>query len=269
MLYHVASKIYGMIAAPGNLLIILVVIGLILMWTPWRRAGRILVSIAAGLLVGIAVIPWSGVLLTPLENRFPHPHELPQEVAGVIVLGGSASLSLSVARNQPVLNNNAERLTNFAVLAARYGSSVLVFTGGSSALIAGTDREADIAMKMLEEIGLDTSRIIFERDSRNTWENAVNTLKLVPPQTGQKWLLITSARHMPRAMGAFRRAGWNVMAFPVDYRTSGSFSIRPRFNFLAGLIGLRDGLHEWVGLAVYRMLGRSNSLFPAPAGSGD
>ncbi len=269
MLYHVASKIYGLIAAPGNLLVILLVIGLILMWTPWRRAGRILVSIAAGFLVGIAVIPWSAVLLTPLENRFSQPLDLPREIAGVIVLGGSASLWLSLARNQAVLNDNAERLTNFAALADRYRGSPLVFTGGSGALIAGSDREADIAKKMLGEIGLDTSRVIFERESRNTWENAVNTLKLVPRQTRLKWLLITSARHVPRAMGAFRQAGWNVMAYPVDYRTSGNISIRPRFNFFAGLIGLRDGLHEWVGLVVYRMLGRSDSLFPAPVTADD
>ncbi len=263
MLYHIASKIYGMIAAPGNLLVILLVAGVILMWTPWRRAGRIMTVTAAGLFVAIAVIPWSSVLIGPLENRFPQPPELPRDIGGVIVLGGSASPWLSRARNQVILNENAERLTSFAVLAKHYGNSHLIFSGGSGRLITGADREADFAKRLLADLDVDVSRVVFERESRNTWENAVYASKLVPFQSAEKWLLVTSARHMPRAMGAFRKSGWNVTAYPVDYRTAGKVSIRPRFNFFAGLKGLRDGLHEWVGLVVYRALDRSDSLFPA------
>ena len=69
---------------------------------------------------------------------------------------------------------------------------------------------------------------------------------------------------MPRSVGVFRRAGWPVIAYPVDYLTRGQGALTPGFAFLAGLDGLEKGAREWTGLIAYRLLGRTDALFPAP-----
>jgi len=203
--------------------------------------------------------------MAPLEERFEAPQVLPEIVDGIIVLGGSSNLGTSIARDQVTLNDNSERLTSFATLALRYPDARLVFTGGSSSLRAGPDREADIAFRFFGEIGLDPSRVLLEREARNTFENAANSFDLVKPSVTENWLLVTSARHMPRAMGAFRKAGWKVIPYPVDYRTAGGgFSFRIRWNFYAGMTSLRIALHEWIGMLAYWVIGRSDELFPGP-----
>ncbi len=85
------------------------------------------------------------------------------------------------------------------------------------------------------------------------------------PKAGETWLLVTSARHMPRAVGAFRKVKWPVVPYPVDYVTTGEASLRPGFNFAGGLAGLSESIREWVGLVAYAMQGRSDAIFPGPS----
>ena len=113
-------------------------------------------------------------------------------------------------------------------------------------------------------LGLDVSRVTFERESRNTAENARYSRELVKPQSGETWILITSANHMPRAVGCFQRVGWNVLPYPVDYQTSGAAGFRLGFNFGARLNNLNRATHEWIGLIAYRLLDRTTALVPGP-----
>jgi len=265
MLYHIFSKTLGWVSAPEAVLLIILIIGSALLWTRWARLARVIVSAVTVVFMAIAALPIGSWLLSPLEDRFAGPGVPPAQVYGIIVLGGSRSLGKSIARDQVVLNGNSERLTMMATLARRYPRARLVFTGGSNRLFSRPEREADIAHRLLVELGVDTARLLLERESRNTWENATNSFDLVKPLPGQTWLLITSARHMPRAMGAFRKAGWQIQPYPVDYRTSGRGSwFRIRWNFYSGMSGLRHGLHEWIGLIVYWALDRSDDIFPGP-----
>jgi uncharacterized SAM-binding protein YcdF (DUF218 family) len=120
--------------------------------------------------------------------------------------------------------------------------------------------ETDGARLLFAELGLDTSHVIFEDRSRNTYENAVFSKALAAPAPGETWLLVTSASHMPRSVGIFRAVNWPVVAFPVAYKTGGPYEIK-----LAGhLLRLDLALHEWIGLVAYRLLGRTDTLFPAP-----
>ena len=73
-------------------------------------------------------------------------------------------------------------------------------------------------------------RFIFEDASRTTWENAVNSRDLLKPKPGERFLLVTSSFHMPRSMGAFRMAGFEVEAYPVDWRTRGWSDASQRFR---------------------------------------
>jgi uncharacterized SAM-binding protein YcdF (DUF218 family) len=259
-----AAKLFAVLFRPGSLLVLGLVLGLALSLSRWRRLGRTLIGVSTAGLLLLTLLPIGGWLLLPLENRFPPPQRLPEAVSGVIVLGGSTSPGLTLKRGQPVLNNNSERLLTFAALARRYPQSRLVFTGGGKSLRPDQLREADVARQVLTSLGLDASVVEFERESSSTFENALNLAKSLNPQAGDVWLLITSARHMPRAVGSFRQAGFEVMPYPVDYRTAGGYGFSFRLRLRSNLGTMAFALHEWIGLLTYRLQKRTSSLFPGP-----
>jgi uncharacterized SAM-binding protein YcdF (DUF218 family) len=260
------SKILGFFAIPSNLIVAVGLVGLVLLMTRWKRAGRWL---ALGSLIALAVLGLSPVgndLLIPLEERFPPwdaSHGAPD---GIIVLGGAISPDISAVRNEVILNEAAERLTVVADLARRYPATRIVFSGGTGALLAGEPSEAPFALRQLESFGIARERILVEDRSRNTVENAVFSKRLVEPKPGERWLLVTSAYHMPRAVGVFRRADFPVEPYPVDWRTRGyEDALRPFPTVGDGLRRADTAVREWVGLAVYWLTGRSSELFPAPS----
>jgi uncharacterized SAM-binding protein YcdF (DUF218 family) len=258
----IASKLLWWAANPGNLLLALLCLGLVALWLGRRRLGLWLVSVVTAVCLLVTVLPVGAWLLVPLENRFPVP-VLPARIDGVVVLGGSIDPVLSAARHQPILTDSAERLFAFVVLARLHPEAKLLFTGGSAALVDDAEREADVARTVLAGLGLDVDRVSFERDSRNTYENALFSKRLVQPKPGERWVLITSAYHMPRAVGCFRAAGWSVIPYPVDYGTAPAGNL-PTFSLLGGLDDVHWALREWIGLAFYYVAGRTDALFPGP-----
>ncbi len=257
------SKLLAVFVGPGNLLLIALIVGAALLWARARRAGRIVVTLSVAGFLLIAVFPIGKFMLVPLENRFP-PATLPAKIDGIVVLGGEVNQRLSAARHIPILKGSAGRMTAFVALARRYPGAKLAFTGGSALLGRPDLTEAPVARAFFASQGLDTARIAFEDHSRNTWENAVDTKALMHPAPGETWLLITSADHMARAYGCFSRVGWKVVPYPVDYLTDGSYDFAPGFALAGGLARLDLALHEWVGLVVYRLMGYTDALFPAP-----
>jgi uncharacterized SAM-binding protein YcdF (DUF218 family) len=173
---------------------------------------------------------------------------------------------LSVARGDIAIHGSAERLTTVAELARRFPNARIVFSGGNGSSDTTIPAEADFAIKVLESFGISADRIIGEPHSRNTAENAVFTKALINPKPNERWLLVTSAAHMPRAIGAFRRVGFPVEAYPVDWHTKGSrdyltFSIESPFT---GLSLCDTAAHEWLGLLAYWLSERTSALFPGP-----
>lgn len=260
----VLSKIFWFLAQPGNLFFIIFILAIALLWTRWKRLGRrlLVVLLAFGILV--TVLPLGQWLLLPLENRFPQLKPLPKRVDGIVVLGGSVNQFISRARGQPSVNGAAERLVAFTELARKFPDAILLFSGGSGNLFRQDIKEAEAAAAFLKQLGLDTARVRFEARARNTGESAVNTYALARPTPGAVWLLITSARHMPRAYGLYRAAGWRVVPYPVDYATDGRFRVGLRFNFAGGLGGLGAGLKEWIGLTYSYVSGRTERWLPGP-----
>jgi uncharacterized SAM-binding protein YcdF (DUF218 family) len=259
------GKAFWLVAQPGNLLVLIIALGALLLFTRWRGFGRLLVALAALLGIAIAVLPVGDWLLRPLEDRFPPLSQLPPKVDGIIMLGGGVSTEITFTRKQPTLNDHAERFLAFADLARRYPDARLVFSGGGPELESGNFREADASRLAMQWMGMDVSHVTFERESRNTYENVANSKALVHPAAGETWILITSAYHMPRAVGLFRAQGWPVVPDPVDYQTDASEQA-PDFgmDFPANLDKLSLGLKEWIGLAANRWLGRSDAVFPGP-----
>ncbi len=263
-MFFSATKIINFILSPGSLFLALLCLGVVLIWTPWRRFGRRLITVTVVVILLAAVLPFGAWFTAPLENRFPVVRRLPERIDGIIALGGVVNQYVTRARGQLSLGSAVERLTEFAVLARRYPAARLVYSGGSGDLFRQDVKEADVLAPFLKTIGLDPARVMLEDRSRNTLENATETYKLVRPRKGENWVLITSAIHMPRAVGVFRKAGWRVIPYPVDFRSTGEEPFKLSFNMLSGLGGLTSGLYYWAGMAFYRLTGKMDSFFPGP-----
>jgi uncharacterized SAM-binding protein YcdF (DUF218 family) len=250
------SKLGGFLVQPSNFLIILSLFGAILTWTRFHRGGQ---RILVGSILVLAVCGFSPIgnwLLRPLEQRFPPWEEEHGAPDGIIVLGGVISHGTSAARPYPGINDAAERITVVSKLARQFPKARLIYSGGG---------EANTAADLLESFGISRSRIEVELQSRNTIENAIFTKGIAEPKPGQRWLLITSAFHMPRAIGVFRQLGFLVEAYPVDWRATGPEDDLIAFGSSAdGLRQVDLAFHEWSGLIAYRLAGKTSALFPAP-----
>jgi uncharacterized SAM-binding protein YcdF (DUF218 family) len=259
------SKILGFFAIPSNLVVSIGILGLLLLPTRFARAGRALAFASLIVLAILGLSPAGNALIIPLEERFPRWDATRGAPDGIIVLGGAISPDISAARDEVALNEAAERLTVVAELARRYPNARIVFSGGSGALIYDEGAEAAFALRLLESLGIPRARITLEDRSRNTVENAVLSKAIAQPKPGERWLLVTSAHHLPRAVGVFRKAGFPVEAYPVDWRTRGTEDARRPFATVGdGLRRSDTAVREWVGLAVYWLTGRSSDLFPGP-----
>jgi uncharacterized SAM-binding protein YcdF (DUF218 family) len=256
----IVSKLIAMVVLPAALLVELAVLGLLL--HRWR-IGRVARVVGVAGLAACLVLPVGTWAIRPLEDRFPQVREPPAKVDGIVVLGGAIDDLTSEDRGTPVLNGAANRLTTFVALARRYPQARLVFTGGSGDIEQGITDEARFARVLLAGLGLPEDRVVFESQSRTTAENAEATKALVQPKPGEVWVLVTSAAHMPRSVGVFRKAGWDVLPWPVGYRS------RDRIGGFAPSLGeklavLDSAAHEWEGLAAYWVTGRMSTVWPGP-----
>lgn len=256
-----AWKLLEQALDPRTVLFLVLILGAGLSWTRARGAGRGLVTAAVAAALLFSLFPVGSTLLATLENRFPVP-ELPARVDGIIALGGDFSAADAEARGP--LAVASPRVNGLAALARRYPAARLVFSGGSARVLRPDLREADQAARMLESLGVDMTRVTLERDSRNTYENALFSKRLVAPKPGETWVLVTSAAHLPRAVGTFRKAGWPVIGYPVGFLTGAAAPERIRLAFDSGLSDLQIVLREYMGLVVYYLRGRTDALFPGP-----
>jgi uncharacterized SAM-binding protein YcdF (DUF218 family) len=258
------SKILWFPARPGHVALIVGFVGLFLVWRG-RRGGRWLLLASLGFFLMLAATPVNQWMLLPLEDRFPRPSPAPAHVDGVIVLGGAVDQNITEARGIPSLNGAAERMTEGVILARRYPEARIVFTGGQGSFVHGGLSEADVARELWTAMGLSPERVIYENRARNTHENAVFTHRLVQPKPGEVWLLVTSASHMPRAMGLFRAAGWtDIIAWPVNYRTGHNWNAWYDAPLPERLAQFEWAFREWLGLLAYYLMGRSDSVLPRP-----
>ena len=264
-MFFVLSKVLGFFALPSNILIALGMAGIMLMATRYARTGRRLAGASIILLAIAGLSPLGNALILPLEQRFPPWDATRGAPDGMVVLGGAFDTVVSAGRGEIALTDAAERMTVVAELARRYPAARIVFSGGSGQLVFQGATESDLALRLFESFGIAKDRIILEGRSRNTTENARFSRELAAPKPGERWLLITSAYHMPRSIGVFRKEGFPVEAYPVDWRTRGPIDVTRPFDSLPdGLKRTDTAAREWVGLLAYWLTGRSSELFPAP-----
>jgi uncharacterized SAM-binding protein YcdF (DUF218 family) len=239
----------------------------VLLWrSRYARLGRRTTIVGIVLLLIAGVTPLGTALLLPLENRFPPWDASRGAPAGIIVLGGVINPHISLLRNEISLGPSADRLIAAVQLHHRYPEARILFSGGNPNVIFREASESEFAVRFLENLGVPGADIAVESAARNTMENAVNAKEIAAPKPGEHWLLVTSAFHMPRAMGLFRTAGFPVEAYPVDWKTGGWRDLAALPSSLLGGFGDLDrAAHEWEGLFIDWITRRTTTLFPGPA----
>jgi uncharacterized SAM-binding protein YcdF (DUF218 family) len=263
-MFFYVSKVGWFLVQPSSLVLLAPLVAL---WA--HRTGRHVLAYRA--MMGAAVVavvglsPLANLLALPLEQRFARADLSSSPVTGFIVLGGGEDAPVALARKAHALNEAGERISEAVALARRYPEARVVFTGGSGFLFPGGETEGAAVRDMLLSMGVAPEKLTIEENARTTFENALFTRDLVKPVAGERWIMITSAWHMPRSMGIFRKAGFAVEPWPVDYRTIGWEDGLHTFASPAeGLKRLDTMAKEYAGLLALWLTGRSSALFPAP-----
>lgn len=261
-LFFWASKLVWAVLSPATLVLLMLAVAWVLLWRGASRWARRLLGLVVLVLAGVGVFPVGEWVLFPLERRFPSNPVLPAQVQGIIVLGGGEDAARSAIWNQVEMGDCAERVLAFLSLARRYPEARLVFAGGSGSLTDQGHKGADVMRRLCGEQGLDLARMTFERLSRNTYENVLYSRALVQPRPGENWVLVTSAWHMPRSVGVFRKVGWLVIPYPVDHWTSPGHLLRMDLDLASHLRDLNVGTKEWMGLLAYAITGKTTAFLP-------
>jgi len=263
-MFFLLSKSVSFLLLPSNILIAIGLAGIVLMLTRRRRVGA---WMAVASIILLAVAGWwpTGNLLThALESRFPSWDASRGSPDGVIILGGGIHARLSREYGGPVLGANGDRIVAMAKLARAYPGARIVYTGGDPSLFGKQTPETAFVYQLLDSLGVERSRVLLEPRSRNTAENSAFTKELVKPTPGERWLLVTSAQHMPRAVGCFRKVGFPVEAYPVGWRTDRSADLGTPSTFGEALARVDSAAYEWIGLVFYWATGKTSELFPSP-----
>jgi uncharacterized SAM-binding protein YcdF (DUF218 family) len=265
-MFFYLSKIFWFVAQPLNLAILLTLAGLLGAVAGRRRLS---ISAVATAFLVLALSAWTSLgalMLGPLEERFQRPTNLPEKIDGIIVLGGGLEGAINLARGGYEMNSGGDRFVEAASLARRFPSARILVSGGTGAIILKEEGDADTAPRLLAALGIAPERLILENRSRNTAENAEFSKELAGPGPGETWLLVTSAYHMPRSVGLFRKVGFPVIPWPSDYRTSGREGVGFfRDNEVDALKNTTLAVREWIGLLAYWLSGRIDSVLPGPA----
>lgn len=260
-LFYFLSKLLGFVISVDNILILSLLFGVIFINT-YKVIARTLLTISIGGLLTLTLFPIGSLLIAPLEKRFPIPQQLPENIAGIIVLGGAESLRPSIVHQQLQFNEAAERVMSIPRLAQKYPNTTLIIASGVRTSIDKTIKGAYLIEQWLKPLLPPTVTVHIEDQSRNTWQNAKYSLKYrTSEHKDDPWLLVSSAAHMPRSVGVFRQLNWNIIPYPVDFQ-SYPLTLYPHFS--NNISVLRRAYHEWVGLLAYYLNGYTNALYPKP-----
>ena len=241
---------------PSSVLVLLLLVGLVTVRLRWYGLSRFVLGLGVAALLAVVLLPVNELLAGPVEARVLPPASLPPRVDGVVVLGGALEWRVARARDRLAVNDAAERLMAAAALARRYPQAELVFTGVFADQLEHDFQAAADPQSLIFGEAFAGREPVFLGDARSTFEDAILALERLDPQSGESWLLVTSALHMPRALGTFETVGWNLVPYPVDYRTSGEIRFAPTLNVAAALADIDRTVRELGALWIYRRTGR-------------
>jgi uncharacterized SAM-binding protein YcdF (DUF218 family) len=263
-MFPILTRAFWLAVQPMSLVAVLLVLGLVLSLFRARWWSFTMVTGALLVLGVIGFTTFGYVLIAPLEARFVRPAE-PAHIDGIVVLGGGMDGEVNDARHGWELNESGDRMVEAVRLALTHPEAKVLVAAGPAVFPVVQEPEAYAAQRMLLAFGIAPDRLVLDDKSRNTEENAQFAKSLAGAAPGQTWLLVTSAYHMPRAVGLFRKAGFAVIPWPADYLSSGVEGMRIKPDQAPeNIIVSTTALREWIGLIGYRVVGKIDDWFPGP-----
>jgi uncharacterized SAM-binding protein YcdF (DUF218 family) len=258
-MFFAVSKLLWAFAAPSQDLLLIALVGFALSLAGFQRAGRAALGLGLGALAFVAVAPVGSLVLARLEAQFP-PLSPTGPIAGIVVLGGALNAADYDRLPGSGFNPAVGRIVAAARLAKQFPTARLLFSGGPTPADPRIRSEAEAARDLFVALGIDRARVELETKSRDTYENAIYAKPIANPRPGEAWLLVTSAFHMPRAVGCFRQAGFAIEPYPVDYRWTGKRE--GEIGLVSGLENLDLAAHEFTGLTAYWLAGKTDAWLP-------
>ena len=255
------SKILWLILNPFNIFIFLTLVSIFLYFVKLRRLSLIIFLINFVFIALISFLPIGSFLIYYIEKEYHSYIKLPDQVDGILILGGATNPPLYNEYDQISLNGSSERLVESVFIIKKFDRAKVIFSGGSGILNRPDFNHAQVAKSFYKKIGIEIDKIIFEDNSRNTYENIIYSKKIANPKINENWLLITSASHMKRALLIADKNNWELIPYAVDFKNIKDFKLIPNLNLLSNLNSFQQGSHEWLGLVSYYLMGRTDKVF--------
>ena len=255
------SKILWLILNPFNIFIFVTLISIFLYFVKLRKLSLIIFVINFVFITLISFLPIGSYLIYKIEKEYHSYIKPPDQVDGILILGGATNPLLYNEYDQISLNGSSERLVESVFIIKKFDKAKIIFSGGSGILNRPDLNHAQVAKSFYKKIGIEIDKIIFENNSRNTHENIIYSKKIANPKINENWLLITSASHMKRALLIADKNNWELIPYAVDFKNIKDFKFIPNLNLLSNLNSFQQGSHEWLGLVSYYLMGRTNKVF--------
>ncbi len=252
-MFFVFSKILVVFIQPLTHIVCLLLVALLFYRKPRVSKACLVLALLWLMLFGTSPLP--NALIRFLEAQYRPVSPLPQ-VDAVVVLSGMVVLEKSALHNIE-FNESVDRILAGIMLMKQGAGDYLILAGGSGSLYNQRTSEARLLRQFAIESGVPEEKILIDSSSRNTHENAVNTKALLEKHGLTDMILITTASHLPRAMGCFKKLGLNPIPYGVDFHAA----VSPEYHlqdFIPGASNLRRTsyiLHEYVGLLMYKLAG--------------
>lgn len=254
------KKLIAPLFLPVPLCVELLIIGLILLWfTSKQKAGKIIVSIGVGLLVLTGYGIGSNTLLRSLEYSYPplitvsQPANVDEQpIKWIVVLGAGGTFNPQLPSTSQLSDASLARLVEAIRLHRALPNSKLILSEGP---IFSTTAGAEVMSKAALELGVNEQDIVLEANSRDTEEEA----QFIKPVIGEeRFILVTSASHMPRSVALFNKLGMKPIPAPTDYLAKDSYGITPNSLFPNAwrIRGAELATYEYLGLAWAKIRGK-------------
>ena len=255
------SKLLWFLFNPFNCILFLFFLSLILNFFKFLKFSKIILFFSFLLFIISGVLPTGSYLLYLLEKNYHNRVALPENVDGILILSGATNPFLTKEYDQISLNGSVERLTESIQLINKYPTAKVFFAGGSGYVEYPDLNHSEVAKKFYESLNVNTKNIFFDKKSRNTYENIVFANKKINPNINEKWIIVTSAFHLKRAISVGEKLGWELIPYATDYKLSKKFKWGLSFSFYQNFGMLQHSSHEWVGIIAYYFMGRSSKIF--------
>lgn len=260
---YYASKFFWLAAQPLSLAFFAIVAALLSGWLGRRRLQAAFTLLSAVILFVTLYTSAGTVMLQVLESRFVRPALPVEGPRCIIVLGGSFEAEVIAGRGGVEVNQAGDRFVETLRLLQAYPEARVLVSGGDGSFSGRYAGDAAVSVAFFGGYGISPARLIQEDASRTTFENVENTKGLLRRHGLDDCLLVTSAFHMPRAVGLFRKADLTVVPWPTDYRTSGVASLKLDFTQPSANAQLTTtAIREWIGLVAYFLAGRTEAILP-------